>query len=108
MTDIHFNAREIAEMLLPDFPTSERAILCKAKRENWPSVPRPGRGGGCMYPISIFPQNIQDIIAQGHRGKIDRTNKVLNALTGLSVREAIDLLDHAKESILATKVKLND
>lgn len=108
MSKIYFSARELAEMNLPGFPTSKQGVLRRAKTENWHSVPRPGRGGGRVYPVSVFSQHIQEIIAQGHRGKIDRTNKVLNALTGLSIREAIDLLDQAKEAVLATKVGLND
>lgn len=104
MTELYFNARELAEMELPGFPATKMNIIQRAKKENWPSVPRPGRGGGRMYPISIFPQHIQEIIISGHRGKQDRMNKIMNVLTGLSIRESLDLIDQAKESILATKV----
>ncbi|KYK81494.1 hypothetical protein SC936_03905 [Aggregatibacter actinomycetemcomitans serotype e str. SC936] len=42
----HFSAQELADLELDSLPKTKKAILDKAKRENWTSKPRQGKGGG--------------------------------------------------------------
>lgn len=58
----HFNAKELAQLALTCLPTSDRRILEKAKRENWQSQKRQGRGGGVEYAFSTLPIEIQQEI----------------------------------------------
>ncbi|WP_279325216.1 DNA-binding protein, partial [Avibacterium paragallinarum] len=43
-------------------PTTKKAVIDKAKRENWQSRKRVGRGGGLEYALSSLPQDVQDAI----------------------------------------------
>lgn len=62
MTRRHLTAAEIAEAALPGLPASERGIRGIATRENWPSRPRKGKGGGVEYPISALPHAARDAL----------------------------------------------
>lgn len=54
-----YTAREIAERL----GKGERAVQLAAKRENWQSRPRSGRGGGFEYPTITLPADVREKIA---------------------------------------------
>ena len=50
-----FTARELAGIELPGVPSTESAILRKAKKERWQSRKREGKGGGREYGIESLP-----------------------------------------------------
>ncbi|WP_233115099.1 DNA-binding protein [Aggregatibacter actinomycetemcomitans] len=41
-----YSAKELSELGLKSLPSTHRGILDKAKRENWESCKRDGKGGG--------------------------------------------------------------
>ena len=51
----YFAANELAEMQLPGMPSTKRNINRKAKKENWQSRARSGRGGGWEYSLESLP-----------------------------------------------------
>ena len=55
----HFSAQELADLELDSLPKTKKAILDKAKRENWTSKPRQGKGGGYEYSLNSLPQETQ-------------------------------------------------
>jgi putative transposase len=59
-----YTARELAELNLSDTPKTVRGIDKLANRENWPSRPRVGRGGGKEYPLSALPVSARDELAK--------------------------------------------
>jgi putative transposase len=40
---------------LPGLPTTSRGVTLKAQREDWPSRPRKGQGGGREYRVIAVP-----------------------------------------------------
>ncbi|TID16649.1 transposase, partial [Avibacterium paragallinarum] len=42
----HFSAKELLDLQLNSLPRTKKAVLSKAKRENWLYRPRSGKGGG--------------------------------------------------------------
>ncbi|MGX2951318.1 DNA-binding protein, partial [Ursidibacter sp. B-7004-1] len=58
----HYSAKELFNLALLNLPKSERRILEKAKRENWQSRKREGRGGGLEYAFSSLPIEVQQEI----------------------------------------------
>jgi len=54
-----FTALELAECRLPDLPAEKSPMIRRAKRENWRSRPRIGRGGGLEYHVSALPETAQ-------------------------------------------------
>jgi len=55
----HYTALELAEMALPDLPTTKRRISARAVSEGWPFVLRTPEGGGTAarcYPASALPE----------------------------------------------------
>jgi putative transposase len=54
----HYTAKELAD--LPGMPASLKGVLQKATRENWPSQPRAGRGGGREYPLASLPKETRE------------------------------------------------
>ncbi|HEY0464569.1 MAG TPA: transposase domain-containing protein [Polyangiaceae bacterium] len=48
-----YSAAELAG--LPGMPGTDRGVLKKAGRDNWPSREREGRGGGREYPFTALP-----------------------------------------------------
>lgn len=57
------SAREIAGMRLPGLPASARGVRKRAMAHNWPSKPRPGKGGGLLYSTSSFPDSARAELA---------------------------------------------
>jgi transposase InsO family protein len=57
-----YTAREISG--LPGMPQSISATIRKAKRENWQSRQRAGRGGGLEYHISSLPKETRQALAK--------------------------------------------
>jgi len=55
---IHHTAKELAG--LPGMPSTESAVIRRAKKESWPSQPRAGRGGGREYPLTTLPAETRD------------------------------------------------
>lgn len=56
---LYFTAQELADHQLPGLPGTKRGINIVAKRENWPSRPRSGKGGGVEYPLTCLPPAAQ-------------------------------------------------
>lgn len=54
MSEMYFSARELAEMALPEMPSTTRGVDKKAKTDAWEYVENPGRGGGRLYSLSNF------------------------------------------------------
>ncbi len=46
-----YTATDLAGM--PGLPTTRQNVTIKAQRENWPSRPRKGRGGGREYRVVV-------------------------------------------------------
>ncbi len=53
-TEAHYSAKELAGLV--DLPGTVQKVTDKAKRENWPSKTRTGKGGGKEYPLSCLPE----------------------------------------------------
>lgn len=48
----YYSAQELIGLQLVILPTTKKAVIDKAKRENWQSRKRVGRGGGVEYALS--------------------------------------------------------
>lgn len=57
INNLHYTARELAGK--PGMPGTKSAVIRMAKRENWQSRDRTGRGGGREYPLSTLPKQTQ-------------------------------------------------
>ncbi len=57
-------AAELAAAKLPELPSTESAMIRRAKREEWPCQKREGRGGGWEYPISALPEAARLVLAR--------------------------------------------
>lgn len=64
-------AREIAALGLPGCPTTESGAVRWAKRENWPSRERVGRGGGREYPLEALPAKARTAYVARHLATIE-------------------------------------
>lgn len=58
----HYSVYELADLCLFNLPKAPKNISIQAKRENWQSRKRTGRGGGLEYALSSLPQAIQQEI----------------------------------------------
>lgn len=54
-----YTTHELAQLL----GITERSVVRKADRENWQSVPRPGRGGGSLWLLTSMPEKTRLAIA---------------------------------------------
>ncbi|MEE6042632.1 Mu transposase C-terminal domain-containing protein [Avibacterium paragallinarum] len=55
----HYSVAELLQLNLLELPKAHKNVLDKAKRENWQSRKRVGRGGGVEYALSSLPQAVQ-------------------------------------------------
>lgn len=76
-----FSATELAE--LPDLPGTSRGITARAKREQWPYLPRAGRGGGKVYPLRCLPSEARfALVLKPWRVLAEETKKTLSPRDG--------------------------
>jgi putative transposase len=54
-----FTLTDIADMQLPELPSTRPGLMDKAKRETWRNRPRKGSGGGFEYHLSSLPAQAQ-------------------------------------------------
>lgn len=94
MTERWMSAKELADHVLPELPVSERGINKTAARENWPSRPREGRGGGREYPISALPQAARDALVKKLASEALRAGRAAGRQVALA--EKIDELTAAR------------
>lgn len=57
-----YTARELAALQLPGWPTHVSNFIARAKKEEWVTQPRIGRGGGVVYPFASLPVELQKAI----------------------------------------------
>ncbi|MCE3057186.1 Uncharacterised protein [Aggregatibacter actinomycetemcomitans] len=58
----HYSAQSLVELGLISLPKTKKAILTKAKRENWKCRIRQGKGGGYEYAMSrMFPSMVRTV-----------------------------------------------
>lgn len=60
----YYSVDDLVTMRLANFPETSRGVQKKAKRENWASQPRKGRGGGLEYEVASMPTEIQQAIRE--------------------------------------------
>lgn len=83
----HYSVYELADFCLKALPTAPKNIAVQAKRENWQSRKREGRGGGLEYALASMPEVIQTEIRKKFAVKVVKTQpKPLPA-----VRAEVDL-----------------
>ncbi|STO55052.1 transposase [Canicola haemoglobinophilus] len=58
----HYSVYELADLGLLGLPKAPKNISVQAKRENWQSRKREGRGGGLEYAFSSLPIEVQQEI----------------------------------------------
>nr|WP_288668914.1 Mu transposase C-terminal domain-containing protein [uncultured Haemophilus sp.] len=58
----HYSVAELLKLKLSTLPQAHKNVLDKAKRENWESRKRVGKGGGMEYALCSLPQVLQDEI----------------------------------------------
>lgn len=58
----HYSVAELLKLKLSTLPQAHKNVLDKAKRENWESRKRVGKGGGVEYALCSLPQTLQDEI----------------------------------------------
>lgn len=58
----HYSAQELVDLRLQNLPTTKKAVLTRAKKQNWESRKRVGKGGGVEYALCSLPQTLQDEI----------------------------------------------
>lgn len=62
----YYTAQELADLGLQLLPKTKMGVFKKAKKENWLSRPRTGRGGGLEYAFNSLPKAVQDEITTKH------------------------------------------
>ena len=56
----HYSVYELANLKLKTLPSAPKNIWEQAKRENWKSQKRQGRGGGLEYELASLPIEVQN------------------------------------------------
>lgn len=65
-----YSIKDIAEAL----GLTSKGVAYRAAREEWPSVPRKGRGGGRAYRLEALPQAVQYALVQRAMGQVVQEN----------------------------------
>lgn len=66
----YLSAKELADLKIEGLPETRQKIQELAKRQNWQSRPRKGRGGGLEYEVAKLPPEIQAAIRQHQQKQV--------------------------------------
>lgn len=125
------NAAEIAALKVPGLPSAVKNIINIAKKENWVSRKRKGRGGGVEYDLSALPieirtayqqKQVETLLASAQPAQLPSVVKKANTPVrrkleqlGLPINEyADDLTDkqrdcaHARMAIVSEVLKMHE
>lgn len=85
-----YGISELLELSLNSLPKTDRGLQKKAKKENWQSRPRQGRGGGVEYAFDSLPADVQaEIKAKALRAMLPKVEK--SSVPALVERDLGDL-----------------
>lgn len=110
----YYSARELAG--LPGMPNTKAGVIHRASKEDFPSRPRQGKGGGVEYPESCLPKETRaHLIVRSMDKALDKAAEEVPEFIKQAVAEAqasVELSDHqrqardAREGVLAALKKL--
>lgn len=116
----HYTAQELAELRLPGMPETRPGIVARAKKHQWVSRSRSGRGGGIEYAMDSLPEDAQeairtqmyqDILAnQSHESQVTpRKTSVVKQREGLElIRQCPALLTREVGSLTEKQKQIAD
>lgn len=55
----NYTAQDLASLQLSSIPQTKAGVIIRAKKENWQSRPRQGKGGGREYAFDSLPAEVQ-------------------------------------------------
>lgn len=88
-----YTAQELVGLQLTALPKTVKGIIARAKKQNWLSRPRQGRGGGLEYAFSGLPKEVQtEIKAKELRALMPKPNSQERTVA-LMGRDLDDLTD---------------
>ncbi|WP_029103233.1 Mu transposase C-terminal domain-containing protein [Moraxella caprae] len=100
-----YSALELSNLGLGELPKTTKGIIARAKKENWLSRPRTGKGGGLEYAFDSLPKAVQDEIRTKHLMAQVKGNAPVVRVSGAekaliaSERDVADLTD--KDRLIA-------
>ena len=89
-----YTAQELADLQLSSIPHTRVGVSKRAKKQNWLSRPRQGRGGGLEYAFSGLPKAVQnEIQAKELRALMPKAPSSEERTVALMGRDLDDLTD---------------
>lgn len=85
-----YSALELVNLVLNSLPKTVKGIIARAKKENWQSRPRQGRGGGVEYAFGGLPKDVQ---AEIKALQVKAEMKALTAKVDKSASRAVALVE---------------
>lgn len=117
----HYTAQELADLQIPGLPETRPGVAVRAKKSNWLSRPRQGRGGGIEYDLNSLPSDIQDAIKvhsinsilcdksqKGAMAKTLNSKKVQNSSSLELMRKCPSLLENKVNELTGTQRDIAD
>lgn len=112
MNKDYFSAKELTGV--PGLPATPQNINAKAKKENWHSRQRQGKGGGKEYHISSLPEEARNHLAKLAAEEVARNAKAKAQFAGLEMarklavesRTKAEISDRQRQQVLAKAAHL--
>lgn len=95
----YYNALELANMNLATLPNSKKGVISRAKKENWLSRPRTGKGGGLEYAFDGLPKKVQTEIKARQTAELMKASKSKAVAVVKREREFGELDDKDRERV---------
>lgn len=95
-----YSIKELLELDCPKLPKYKPWLLAKAKRENWLSRPRKGKGGGLEYSINSLPSEAKDFILSTQTGSSQDIISCENKQLELNLPIKIDELKSYQREVI--------
>ncbi|MBW4054353.1 MAG: hypothetical protein HIU83_02915, partial [Proteobacteria bacterium] len=85
----YYTARELSGM--PGMPSTESAVIRRAKKDQWPSQNRAGRGGGREYSFAALPPETRQHLEQRATASINTQSETAVAIRTEGATPAIEI-----------------
>lgn len=102
-----YSAQELADLQLNSLPQTRPGVTHRAKKDNWATRKRAGRGGGTEYPLESLPKDVQaEIKAKAYKALMPKQSPKAQRDIAVIANRNIDVLDDAQRATADARLRM--
>lgn len=102
-----YSAQELADLQLNSLPQTRPGVTHRAKKDNWTTRKRAGRGGGTEYPLESLPKDVQaEIKAKTYKALMPKQSTDATRQVALISNRDLSKLDDSQRATADARLQM--